>query len=331
MMPAMAETDTILVTGGAGFIGSALVWALNGLGHNRILIADRLGRSEKWRNLVPLRFLDYIEADDLPGLLERGRLGEVRTIYHLGACSSTTELDAAYLIRNNVEFTKTLASWALAADRRFVYASSAATYGALEGELTERIDGATLRPLNMYGYSKHLFDLYATRRGYLDRIVGLKYFNVFGPNESHKGSMRSMVHKAFHQIRDTGRVQLFRSHRPDFKDGEQRRDFLYVKDAVAMTIHLAGQRDTAGLFNIGSGVAHTWLDLANAVFAAMDKPPAIDFVDMPVELRGKYQYSTQANLERLRAAGYRAPARPLDEAIREYVQNYLATGKQLGD
>src|SRR5262245_42423607 len=228
-----------LVTGGAGFIGSALVWALNRKGHDRILIVDRLGRSEKWRNLAPLTFHDYFEADRLESAIDRGVLDEVRTVLHLGACSSTTESDASYLATNNFGLTKTLADWACRRDIRFVYASSAATYGALEGDLSEDVELTTLRPLNMYGYSKHLFDLYASRRGYFDRIVGLKYFNVFGPNEDHKGDMRSMVHKAFHQIRETGRVWLFRSERPEFKDGEQRRDFVYVKDAVAMTLHAA--------------------------------------------------------------------------------------------
>lgn len=320
-----------LVTGGAGFIGSALVWALNQRGVDRILVADRLGRSEKWRNLTPLAFDDYIEADALVPALERGALDEVTTIFHLGACSSTTETDASFLVRNNFELTKTLAEWALRRGVRFVYASSAATYGALEGDLSEDIPLASLRPLNMYGYSKHLFDVYASRRGYLDRIAGLKYFNVFGPNEDHKGDMRSMVNKAFAQIRETGGVRLFKSDRPEFKDGEQRRDFVYVKDAVEMTIHAATQTRLNGLVNAGSGLSHTWIELAGAVFDAMKVPRQIEFVEMPAQLRGKYQYATRAVIERLRASGYDLPITPLREAVADYVTGYLATGKRLGD
>ncbi len=325
------DQGPILVTGGAGFIGSALVWALNQRGLDRILIADVLDQSEKWRNLVPLRFDDYLPADALLAALSGGTLDQVRVIFHLGACSSTTETDAAYLLRNNFEYTRTLADWALGRGVRFVYASSAATYGAEEGTLSDQADLATLRPLNMYGYSKHLFDLHAARCGYLDRLVGLKYFNIFGPNENHKGDMRSMVHKAFDQIAESGRVRLFKSGRPEFADGEQRRDFLYVKDAVRMTLHLAEQTAVSGLVNVGSGRAHTWIELARAVFAAMDRPVQIDFVDMPEALRGKYQYLTCAAIDRLRASGYTRPPTPLAEAVADCVRHYLLPNRRLGD
>src|SRR5450432_3281290 len=215
----------ILVTGGARFIGSALIWALNRQGLDQILVADFLGDDEKWKNLTPLRFGDYVEADELADRVEDDcpTLANIKTVFHLGACSSTTEKNAAYLIDNNYNYTKILADWALRRGLRFVYASSAATYGDGSGGMDDRDESklATLRPLNMYGYSKHLFDQYALRRKFLNRITGLKYFNVFGPNESHKGDMRSLVHKAFHQIKDTGKVQLFRSYRPDFADGCQ--------------------------------------------------------------------------------------------------------------
>ena len=326
-----SSTGLTIVTGGAGFIGSALVWALNQTGHSRILIVDRLGRSEKWRNLAPLAFDDYMEADQLVPALERGVLDEVTTIFHLGACSSTTETDASFLIRNNFELTKTLADWACRRDVRFVYASSGATYGTLEGDLSETADLTALRPLNMYGYSKHLFDLHAARRGYLDRIVGLKYFNVFGPNEDHKGDMRSMVHKAFHQIRESGRVRLFKSDRPEFRDGEQRRDFVYVKDAIAMTLHAAGHNDLRGVVNVGSGVAHTWNDLAGAVFDALGIPRNIEYVDMPGHLRGKYQYSTRAVIDRIRRSGFNQPLTPLGAAVQDYVREYLIPDRRLGD
>ena len=322
---------TTIVTGGAGFIGSALVWALNQRGEDQILVADRLDRSEKWRNLASLRFDDYVEADQLLAAIERGALDHVQTVYHLGACSSTTETDAAFLIRNNYEFTKTLAAWAVRRNVRFVYASSAATYGALEGELSDGLALSALRPLNIYAYSKHLFDLHAARHGYADRIVGLKYFNVFGPNEDHKGDMRSMVHKACEQIRETGRVRLFKSERAEFRDGEQRRDFIYVKDAVEMTLHVAAQPSLGGLVNIGSGQAHTWIDLMRAVFAAMEKPVAIDFVEMPASLRGKYQYATCAAMDRLRQSGYARRITPLAEAIADYVRGYLLPNRRLGD
>jgi ADP-L-glycero-D-manno-heptose 6-epimerase len=322
---------TTLVTGGAGFIGSAVVWALNRRGDDRILIADRLDRSEKWRNLAPLAFDDYIDADALPAAIERGAIDRVQTVYHLGACSSTTETDAAFLIRNNYEYTKTLAEWALRRNIRFVYASSAATYGALEGILAEDVALASLRPLNMYAYSKHLFDLHAARQGYADRIAGLKYFNVFGPNEDHKDEMRSMVHKAFRQIRETGRVRLFRSDRPEFADGEQRRDFVYVKDAVAMTLHVGGQPTLNGLVNVGSGRAHTWIELMRAVFAALELPPQIEFVDMPAHLHGKYQYSTCAAIDRIRRGGFAQPMTPLADAVADYVRGYLLTNRRLGD
>lgn len=327
----MAERSHILVTGAAGFIGSALVWALNERGVDRILVADVLDRSEKWRNLTPLRFDDYLDAAQVLEMAGRGALDHVHTVLHLGACSSTTETDSGYLMRNNVNYTTTLAEWALARGVRFVYASSAATYGALEGVLTEETPLSELRPLNMYGYSKHLFDVYAARRGYLDRIVGLKYFNVFGPNEDHKGDMRSVVNKAFHQIRETGQVKLFRSYRPEFADGEQRRDFVYVKDAVSMTLHLMEHPTAAGLFNVGSGQSQTWTALAGAVFAAMGHAPRIEFIDMPDSLRPKYQYHTEASLSRLRQAGYDRPVTPLADAVRDYVRTYLAPGHHLGD
>jgi ADP-L-glycero-D-manno-heptose 6-epimerase len=320
----------VLVTGGAGFIGSALVWALNRRGCDDIVVSDRLGTDEKWRNLAPLRFAEFVEADDLRLRLQSGVLGKFDLVLHMGACSSTTERDAGYLFRNNFEFTRDLADWLLAKNVRFVYASSAATYG--DGSAGMEDDDSqldALRPLNMYGYSKHLFDLHARRAGFLDDIVGLKYFNVFGPNEDHKGDMRSLVHKSFSQVKNEGVIRLFKSYRKDFRDGEQKRDFLYVKDAVAMTLHLAATKKAGGLFNIGSGAARTWIDLANSVFAALDKKPKIEFIEMPDAIRDKYQYFTQANISRLRAAGYKAPVTPLEEAVKDYVRNYLAPDKRL--
>ncbi len=321
------------MTGGAGFIGSAVIWELNRRGITNILVADFLGNDEKWRNLVPLKFADYLEAGDLRELIQNGThlFNDVTTIFHLGACSSTTETNAEYLIHNNFEYTKALARFALDRHRRFVYASSAATYGSIAAGLPETVALESLRPLNMYGYSKHLFDCYAQRAGFLDRITGLKYFNIFGPNENHKGEMRSVVHKAFHQVRETGRMSLFKSYRPEFPDGGQRRDFMYVKDAVAATVFLAEHVDGGGLFNIGSGEPNTWLTLAHAIFSALTMEPKIDFIEMPEKLREKYQYFTCAHIDKLRAAGFTQPMRSLDSAVCEYVTQYLAPGKHLGD
>ena len=263
MKPNDFSDARVLVTGGAGFIGSALVWALNRRGCDRIVVCDRLGTDERWRNLTPLRFADYVEADDLFPRLQSGALGKFDLVLHMGACSATTETNASFLIRNNYEFTRDLATWALGQKTRFVYASSAATYGDGSAGMDDD-DGKLdqLRPLNLYGYSKHLFDLHAKRAGFLNKIVGLKYFNVFGPNEDHKGDMRSLVHKSFAQVQGEGVIRLFKSYRKEYKNGEQKRDFLYVKDAVAMTLHLAATPKANGLFNIGSGQARTWNDLA---------------------------------------------------------------------
>ena len=328
----MQQHDSILVTGAAGMIGSAVAWALNRQGCHNLILTDRLGSDAKWRNLVPLRFADYLDADQLWDQLDTPALAAVRWVFHLGACSATTENDAAYLMENNFRYTRRLAEWALAGGRRFVYASSAATYGNGDAGMDDGQDHLhAYRPLNMYGYSKHLFDLHAQQRGWFDRIVGLKYFNIFGPNEDHKGDMRSVVHKACGQIRDTGKVSLFRSYHPDYRDGQQRRDFLYVKDAVAMTLHLATAPGAAGIYNLGSGHAATWIELVTPIFDALNLQPNIDFIAMPDVLRGKYQYHTRADTRRLSATGWTAPGLPLAAAVRDYVTNYLLPDRRLGD
>ncbi len=327
----------ILVTGGAGFIGSALVWALNQRGHSDIVVTDFLGTDEKWKNLVPLKFADYVEAGDFRRHLAQnaGVFGKFGTVFHLGACSATTEKNAGYLADNNFGYTKELAAWSLGQGARFIYASSAATYGdGAQGMDDQDENLHRLRPLNMYGYSKHLFDLHAQRVGWLSRIVGVKYFNVFGPNEDHKGDMRSLVNKAYQQILATGRVQLFKSHKPEFKDGEQMRDFLYVKDAVEMTLHFAEEsrgRAAGGLHNLGSGEANTWVSLTRAIFAALGREPKIEFIEMPEVLRGKYQYYTRADVAKLRATGYAKPMTALPDAVRDYLQGHLVPNKKLGE
>ncbi len=330
----MINQGKILVTGGAGFIGSALIWKLNKLGFSKIIVSDFLEKSEKFKNLTPLQFEDYLEADLLLNAIEKSSsfLKDITTVFHLGACSSTTETNGRYLIQNNFEYTKTLCKWALSHDMRFVYASSAATYGdGAQGMDDKNPDLQRLRPLNMYGYSKHLFDLYAQKHGLLNKIVGLKYFNVYGPNEDHKADMRSLVHKAYYQILDTGSIKLFKSYKPDYKDGEQKRDFLYVKDAVDMTIHLASNASAHGLYNLGSGEANTWLNLTYALFEAMGKKPAIEFIEMPELLKSKYQYYTCADTSKLRSTGYSQAITPLKTAVNDYVQHYLIPNHHLGD
>jgi ADP-L-glycero-D-manno-heptose 6-epimerase len=337
----------ILVTGGAGFIGSAIVWALNRRGRSNIVVTDFLEPSKRWqdsvplgvnvpskrRNLEPLRFSEFVEADSFRSRIAShpDSFGAFSCVFHLGACSSTTETNAAYLEDVNFEYTRLLAGWALSRGSRFIYASSAATYGDGSSGMDDVSgDLSRLHPLNLYGRSKQSFDLHAQAQGWLSHIVGLKYFNVFGPNEDHKGDMRSVVHKACQQIQSSGCVQLFKSHRPDYRDGEQKRDFLYVKDAVEMTLHFAEEAPAAaGLFNIGSGHAHTWLELVNPIFASLSLPPRIDFIEMPEVLRDKYQYFTQADISKLRATGFTRPLTPLADAVRDYVLNHIVPDKRL--
>lgn len=314
-----------IVTGGAGFIGSNIVAELNARGEDDVLVVDILGKDEKWKNLVGLRYSDYMEGDAFRLALQHDTLNKVSAVFHMGACSATTEKDASYLADNNYRFTRELCEWCLRNDVRFIYASSGATYG--DGSLGYSDDDVvtpTLAPLNMYGYSKHMFDLWALRQQVLNDIVGLKFFNVYGPREDHKGDMRSVVNKAYGQIQHEGVVKLFKSYHPDYKDGEQVRDFVYVKDAVNACLWFAENRRANGLFNIGTGICRTWVDLARAVFAAMGRPPNIEFIDMPEHLRGKYQYRTEADISKLRDAGYDIPMTKLEDGVRDYVQTWLA-------
>ena len=321
----------VIVTGGAGFIGSALVWELNRRGCSQVEIADFPADREKCANLSGLHYTEIIEPAELPLRLSSGPMGKLDCIFHLGACSSTTETNENYLRENNYEFSRRLAEWALGAGVRFVYASSAATYGdgsaGMDDSDPRQLEH--LRPLNLYGQSKQWMDLHAWREGWLDRIVGLKYFNVFGPNEHHKGDMRSVVCKSYAEVLKTGVIRLFKSYRPQYRDGEQRRDFLYVKDAVAMTLHLAANPAANGIFNIGSGVARTWNELARAVFAALGREPRIEYIDMPESIRNKYQYSTQADVRKLHTTGYDQPITSLEDGVRDYVVNYLVPGRSI--
>lgn len=316
----------IIVTGGAGFIGSAFVAHLNKEGIRDILIVDSLGSGDKWKNLRNLSFVDVIHKEKFLNLVQTAGAPVARAVVHMGACSSTTETDCDYLLANNFHYTRTVAEWALKHKSRFVYASSAATYG--DGSLGYDDDTALipkLKPLNMYGYSKQLFDLWALRGGHFKEIVGVKFFNVFGPNEYHKGAMRSVVHKACEEIEETGRMRLFKSNDPVYPDGGQMRDFVYVKDCSAVLAWLVANPLVNGLFNLGTGTARTWNDLAKAVFAALGKPVQIEYIPMPSQLERQYQNFTEATMSRLQAAGCPVRFQTLEQAVLDYVRNHLLT------
>lgn len=323
-----------IVTGGAGLIGSAIVWELNRAGISDILIVDHLGTSDKWKNLPPLRYSDYMEKEAFRAQLRAGSFNHAKIdgILHLGACSATTERDASYLIDNNFHYSCELAQFAVDRRIRFVYASSCATYGdGSHGYVDDDAEIEKLRPLNMYGYSKQMFDLWAKERGMLSKIVGCKFSNVYGPNERHKAEMRSVVLRAYEQISAEGKMRLFRSYRSEYADGEQMRDFLYVKDAVKMVMFLFNHRHAAGLYNIGSGRAETWNALATAAFSALNKPVRIEYIDMPETLRDRYQYYTKAEMGKLHALGYHQDATSLSDSVKNYIREYLVPGKYLGD
>lgn len=315
----------IIVTGGAGFIGSAFVWKLNQEGIDDIIIVDRLGTSDKWKNLVNLRYVNYIHKADFHEMIYNDTLRfDVEAIIHMGACSSTTERDADYLWQNNHVYTGMLAEWAIDRGIRFIYASSAATYGdGSQGFSDDHEKIARLKPINMYGYSKQVFDIRALRHGWENSIAGIKFFNVFGPNEYHKGDMASVIFKSYHQIRQTGKVQLFKSYLPQYGDGGQMRDFVYIKDCIEVMWWLYKNPSACGIFNLGTGKARTWNDLITAVFDAMGLKPNIEYIEMPEALRNQYQYFTEAEMGKLRDYGCSASFSSLEQSVRDYVQNHL--------
>jgi ADP-L-glycero-D-manno-heptose 6-epimerase len=320
----------LVVTGGAGFIGSNLVAALEPRAPGAVVVCDRLEQGEKWRNLQKRELADLVPPERLFQFLD-GRRGEIEAIFHLGAISSTTETDADLVIETNFVLSHRLWDWCAEHGVRFIYASSAATYGGGEAGFDDdfSVDGlARLVPLNAYGWSKHLFDrrvarLVASNAARPPQWAGAKFFNVYGPNEYHKGAMKSVVAQMAPRIRAGEPVTLFRSHREGIPDGGQKRDFVHVDDVVDMLLFIYDQPRVSGIFNMGSGKARSFLDLAHAVFAAAGREPRIDWVDTPEAIRAKYQYFTEARLDRLRAAGYDKPTRPLEDGVQDYVRNYL--------
>lgn len=315
----------IIVTGGAGFIGSAFVAKLNARGINDITIVDDIHSNARAKNLANKKFSQYIGKGEFIESVKGNSLPSgIRAIVHMGACSSTTERDLEYLRTNNFEYSKLLAEYCVTHTIRYIYASSAATYGdgnkGYDDDVS-RLDELT--PLNPYGDSKQMMDLWVRDTGLLAKVVGLKFFNVYGPNEYYKGHMASVAWKAFNTINDTGSFSLFKSHRSDYKDGEQKRDFVYVKDCCDIMWWLLNNPGVNGLFNVGSGKARSWNDLLYALFAAMGKRAQINYIEMPPELREQYQYFTEAPMAKLRAAGYTAPLYTLEDGVTDYVTNHL--------
>ncbi len=320
----------ILVTGAAGFIGSVIVQELNSRGVQDIIVCDHFEAGEKWRNLRGLKYDSFLQVEDLFEHPIWKKQGGLKAIYHMGACSDTTELNMDFLYKNNTEYTNKLLTLAASKNIPIVYASSAATYGAGEQGYSDDHKGISqLRPLNKYGYSKQLSDEWILKQKKKPRVwFGVKFFNVFGPHEYHKGKMSSVVFQSFNQIREVGEVKLFKSHHPDYKDGEQLRDFVYVKDVVRAMIELidAGKKKPAlsGIYNLGTGEARSFHDLVKGTFQAMGLAPKIKFIDMPEELRNQYQYFTQAEMGKLKKALPKFKFMALEDAISDYVKSHLS-------
>jgi ADP-L-glycero-D-manno-heptose 6-epimerase len=319
----------IVLTGGAGFIGSCMLSRLNQDGRGDILIVDALDHPMKRRNLKGKRYLRVMGVEAFARQVREDSLkGKVEAVIHMGACSSTTETNASYLMANNTGFSVQLAEWALKKGARVIYASSAATYGDGESGYSDDPAGIPrLKPLNLYGWSKQLFDLWVLGQGLDKKMLGLKFFNVFGPNESHKGEMRSLVDKAYLQVLETGKIRLFKSHRKGIGHGQQTRDFIYVKDVCEVMLYALKHPKFNGIYNLGTGKARNWNDLAAAVFRALGREPVIEYVDMPAKLKGKYQYHTQAEMRRLFRASRAFHFSPLEEAVSDYVRNHLIPGR----
>lgn len=314
----------IIVTGGAGFIGSCVVRSLNEAGRSDIVIVDNISETDKWMNMRNKKYIKYVHKSRF--LEELPTYENVEAIVHMGAQSSTTERDFDYLWENNFEYTKALWNYCAEKHISFIYASSAATYGDGSLGFNDRMDIDKLLPLNGYGYSKQLFDLWVKHqaKSFPAQYCGLKFFNVYGPNEYFKGSMASMVFHGFNQIKETGKVKLFKSCNPNYADGGQLRDFVYVKDICKVIMWLLVNKHVSGLFNVGTGRAQSFAELAEATFHALDLEPNIEYIDMPEKLRGKYQYYTKAEMSKLYDAGYPYHFADVENGVRDYVQSHLA-------
>lgn len=314
----------IIVTGGAGFIGSCVVRTLNDAGRKDIIIVDNIAETDKWMNMRNKQFIKYVHKSKF--LEELPSYEGVEAIIHMGAQSSTTERNFDYLWENNFEYTKALWNYCAEKQISFIYASSAATYGDGSQGFDDKTSIDVLQPLNGYGYSKQLFDLWVLLQAKVRpaQAAGLKFFNVYGPNEYFKGSMASMVFHGFNQIKADGEIRLFKSCNPDYEDGGQLRDFVYVKDICSVIMFLLEHKNVNGLFNVGTGRAQSFRELAEATFEALGLEPNIKYIDMPEKLRGKYQYYTKAEMQKLRDVGYDKPFADLKQGVTDYVQNHLA-------
>jgi len=321
-----------IVTGGAGFIGSCFVKKLNDHGITDIIIVDKMNSSEKWKNLRNLKYKEYQELETFKHTMSRYSLYDRvvdKSVWHFGACSDTTVTDSAYMMDNNYKFSCDLYDWSIRNGFRFVYASSAATYGAREDKfIDDTTDIYNLRPLNAYGYSKHLFDTHVLQnKGFSKhKAIGLKFFNVFGPNEYHKGDMRSIICKKYSEIKNTKQITLFKSYRLGYTHGDQQRDFIYIKDALNILIKIALNKKIAGgLYNIGSGIATTWNEVAISMYNAIypGRRPVIKYIEMPEKLKGKYQYYTKADITKLKLSGLLCDFTPIQESVKDYIVNYI--------
>lgn len=313
----------IVLTGGAGFIGSCFLKKLNDEGVSEVMVVDRLGEGEKWKNLVGKKFARFVHKDNfLEMLFDSGIEESLEAIVHLGACSTTTEKDADYVFENNLNYSIELATYAAENDIRFIYASSAATYGDGSAGYSDNVFDE-LRPMNVYGLSKHLFDQWVIDHSLDKTFTGLKFFNVYGPNEYHKGEMASMIYKSFLQIENLGKVRLFKSNNKNFGDGEQKRDFIYVKDTVEVLWKILTNERFSGIYNLGTGKARTWNDLVNAVYCALNKKPKIEYIEMPDDLSGQYQNFTQADMRKLNRSKIKVQFTTLEDGINDYVKRYL--------
>lgn len=317
----------IILTGGAGFIGSCFLQKLNSNNITNITVVDNLGNSEKWKNLIGKKFVDFIHKDIFLEKIRNNHFDDnIQVIFHFGACTDTTERNADYMLYNNYIYSKELAKYAIRNNIRFIYSSSAATYGNGENGYDDT-EFYNLKPLNIYGYSKHLFDLWVKENNYDSYFTGLKFFNVFGPNEYHKNEMASMVYKSYKQVLEYNKIRLFKSNHKDYKDGEQKRDFIYVKDVVEVIWNIYNS-NISGIYNLGTGQASTWNQLAYAVFNSLGKEINIEYVDMPENLTGQYQNFTQADMKRLKTKNVLPSFYSLNEAIEDYIKNYLTKNWQ---